>query len=138
MRMRNHRRILWAGFVHSAEAKPYIEQVRRRLFALRQLRVPMRTRIQFANNKSRSRTFIDIESGDRAGLRYHASQALTGLRCDIAMARIVMDARQVLDSFHVFCEGRKAPSSEEMERVWMRLHQAMHRPSAVETKGATL
>lgn len=136
--MRHHIGIQRAGFVHGAEVKPYAEQVRRRLSALLQLGVPMRTCIQFDNNRSRSHTVIGSESGDRTGPRYHVAQALPGLGCDIATARIVMETRRVLDAFYVSCEGRKVTPSEEMERVRTRLHQAMHRPLAVETKGATL
>ncbi len=129
-------RVLRAVLAEGADVKPYVEQARRRLFALLQPKVPVRTCIEFDNDSSRTHTVIDIESGDRTGLLYDMAQALTGLGCDIASARIVTDARRVRDSFYVSCDGRKLASGEEMERIRMRLHNAIHRPSAVETKGA--
>lgn len=131
-------RVLRAVLVEGADVKPYVEQARRRLFALLQPRVPVRTQIEFDNCSSRTHTVIDIESGDRTGLLYDVAHALTGLGCDIATARIVTDARRVRDSFYVTCEGRKVTSSEEMERMRTRLHHAIHRPSAVETMKGSL
>ncbi len=129
-------RVLRAVLTEGADVRPYVEQARRRLFALLQSRVPVRTQIDFDNCSSRTHTVIDIESGDRTGLLYDVAHALTGLGCDIATARIVTDARRVRDSFYVTCDGRKVTSSGEMERVRTRLHNAIHRPSAVEMKGA--
>lgn len=131
-----YRRVLRRVLVDGADVKPYVEQARRRLFALLQPKFPVRPQIEFDNDSSRTHTIIDIGGGDRTGLLYDVAQAFTELGCDITTARIVTDARRVRDSFYGSCEGRKVTSNEEMERVRMRLHHAIHRPSAVKTKGA--
>ncbi len=108
-----------------------VERSRRRLFALLQPRIPVRTRIEFDNHSSKTHTVIDVETGDRTGLLYDVVGAMAEAGLDISTARIVTDARRVRDSFYVTLEGRKI-GEEEQSEIRACLHNAIHPVSAVD------
>ncbi|MDX9974543.1 MAG: hypothetical protein RBU21_16280, partial [FCB group bacterium] len=112
-----------------------VEQSRRRLFALLQPRIPVRTRIDFDNHSSRTHTVIDVETGDRTGLLYDVASAMAQSGLDISTARIVTDARRVRDSFYVTFDGQKVEDPEKQKVVQEILHDAIHPKSALESKG---
>ena len=114
-----HRRPLTArqfeGIVHTLEevlllkkdVREYIAQSRKRIYALLQPRVPVRTCITFDNEASKTDTVIDVEAGDRTGLLFDMTQALSKMGVYLYSARIVTDARRVRDSFYVQKLGMK-------------------------------
>ncbi len=110
-----------------------LERSRRRLFGLLQPRMPVPTRVAFEESPSRLYTIIDVETGDRTGLLYDIVHALTELGLDIAMARIVTDARRVRDSFYVRpAKGEPKPQFDQ-EAVGAALTNAVHPRPAVES-----
>ncbi len=114
-----------------------VEHSRRRLFALLQPRIPIPTRILFDNDSSRTHTVIDIETGDRTGLLYDITRAMSEAGLDIATARIVTDARRVRDSFYVTQNQAKIEDPNAQEQIRVTLHQAIHPRATLETKGGT-
>ncbi len=129
-------RVLTAVLVDGEDVAPFVEQARRRIFALLQPRVPVRTHIEFDDFSSRTHTVIDLETGDRTGLLYDVADAMTSLGLNIAAARIVTDARRVRDSFYVTLRGEKISDPDLQQRVRETIHAAIHPRSTMETKGA--
>ena len=123
-------RVLEAVLIRGENVQHYVEQSRRRLFALLQPRVPVPTRIDFDNVSSRTHTVIDIQTGDRTGLLYDITRALTELGADISTARIVTDVRYVRDSFYVTINGERVLSENQQAAVRERLHEAIY-PRAI-------
>lgn len=129
-------RVLRAVLLEKAPIGEYVELAKRRLFALLQPHVPVRTRIAFDNQSSGTHTVIDLETGDRTGLLYDIARAMTGLGLDIASARIVTDARRVRDSFYVTLNDDKIGADME-EAVRATLHAAIHPRPVTEAKGGS-
>jgi [protein-PII] uridylyltransferase len=94
-------RVLRSVILEGRDIQEFVDESRRRLFALLQPRIPVPTLIEFDNDTSRSHTVVDIETGDRTGLLYDITRAMAGLGLDIANARITTDARRVRDAFYV-------------------------------------
>jgi [protein-PII] uridylyltransferase len=112
-----------------------VDRSRRRLFALLQPRVAVPTHVQFDNDSSRTHTVIDIETGDRTGLLYDITRAMTAAGLDISTARIVTDARRVRDSFYVTLGNAKVLDREQQDEIRENLHNAIHPRTLAETKG---
>jgi [protein-PII] uridylyltransferase len=130
-------RVLRAVLLEEQDVQAYVDQSRRRLFALLQPRTPVRTRVEFDNNSSRSHTVIDIETGDRTGLLYDITHALAEAGLDIASAHIATDARRVRDSFYVTIGKSKIVDEEVQDAIRNGLLDAIHPRPAVETKGGS-
>jgi [protein-PII] uridylyltransferase len=120
------------------DVQAHVDRATKRLFALLQPRVPVPTRIEFDNESSRSHTIIDIETGDRTGLLYDITHAMSESGLDIATARIVTDARRVRDSFYVTCNSGKIESEEVHAVIREAIHNAIHPRAAAEAKGGRL
>ncbi|MBI4558719.1 MAG: [protein-PII] uridylyltransferase [Candidatus Hydrogenedentes bacterium] len=129
--------ILRAALLDGEDIRHYVERSRRRLFALLQPRIPVRTRIDFDNHSSRTCTVIDIETGDRTGLLYDLARTMAEEGLNIVTARIVTDARRVRDSFYVTLNGTKIDDETKQEQLREVIHHAIHPRAAVETKGGS-
>ena len=127
-------RVLRAVLLEKKPIQDYVEHAKRRLFALLQAHVPVRTRITFDNQSSGTHTVIDLETGDRTGLLYDSARAMTSAGLDIASARIVTDARRVRDSFYVTLNHEKIGADME-DRLRETLHAAIHPRPVSEVKG---
>lgn len=99
------------------DVQGYVDQSRKRLFALLQPRTPVRTMIEFDNDASRRDTVIDIEAGDRTGLLYDMVRALTEMGVDIRSAKIVTDARRARDSFYVRSNDKKIDDASDQQAI---------------------
>ncbi|MFO7975311.1 MAG: [protein-PII] uridylyltransferase [Candidatus Hydrogenedentota bacterium] len=119
------------------DVQDYVDNSRRRLFALLQPRVPVTTRIDFDNLSSRTHTVIDIETGDRTGLLYDITRAMAKLNLNISTARIVTDARRVRDSFYVTRENKRIEDPRQQEEIRNVIHHAIHPRSSRQAKGGT-
>lgn len=129
------RRVLQAVLMEREDVEQHVEASRRRLFALFQPRVPLRTAIGFDNRASRTDTVIDIETGDRTGLLYDITHALSEAGVDIQSARIVTDARRVRDAFYVRLNNKKLEDPAVQSMVQEALIAAIERRSPAESKG---
>ena len=127
--------VLQAVLMDDEDVQSYVDRARRRLFALLQPRIPIQTRIEFDNDSSRGHTIVDIETGDRTGLLYDITRAMTELGLDIATARIVTDARRVRDSFYVTQNHRKIDDDAILATVRDGIHHAIHPRAVADTKG---
>ncbi|MCC6486692.1 MAG: HD domain-containing protein, partial [Candidatus Hydrogenedentes bacterium] len=127
--------VLHAVLLEGEDVQEHVERALRRLFALLQPRIPIPTRVEFDNGSSRRRTIIDIETGDRTGLLYDITRAISELGLDIATARIVTDARRVRDSFYVTQNKQKIEDPEMLTAIREGIHQAIHPRAAADTKG---
>lgn len=119
------------------DVQDYVDNSRRRLFALLQPRVPVTTRIDFDNQSSRTHTVIDIETGDRTGLLYDITHAMARLNLNISTARIVTDARRVRDSFYVTLDHERVEDTGQQEEIRNEIHRAIHPRSSMQIKGGT-
>jgi [protein-PII] uridylyltransferase len=106
-------RVLIAG----EDVQSFVDQSRKRLFALLQPRTPVPTMIEFDNNASRSDTVIDIEAGDRTGLLYDMVRALADVGVDFTSAKIVTDARRARDSFYVRLNDKKIEDASDQQAI---------------------
>lgn len=131
-------RVLKAVLLDDRDIQEFVDQSRRRLFALLQPRIPVYTRVTFDNESSRTHTVIDIETGDRTGLLYDITRAEADAGLDIATARIVTDARRVRDSFYVTLNGHKIEDPQLQSDIRDTLHNAIHPRTLAETKGGTV
>ncbi len=129
------KRVLGEVILQGKDIETYVEQSRRRLFALLQPLVPVRTRIDFDNTASQSETVIDIETGDRTGLLYDISRSLSLMGVDIQSARIMTDARRVRDAFYVQQNGGRIEEPAVMAEIRSGLEQAIHPILAADNKG---
>ncbi len=127
--------ILHDVLIDGADIGDYMERARKKIFTLLQPKVPIRTRVQFDNESSRTHTVVDIETGDRTGLLYDLTRAFATARIDIASSRIVTDARRVRDSFYVSCEHQQIGDATEQQRIEKAVLEAIHQPSS--TSGVT-
>ena len=118
--------VLRAIIVEGEDVQAFVDTSRRRLFALLQPRIPVRTKIAFDNESSRTYTVIDIETGDRTGLLYDIARAMTDEGLYISASRIVTDAHRVRDSFYVALENAKIEDEAAQARIRERLHRAIH------------
>ena len=126
------RELLTDVLLHGKPIEEYVEQSRRRLFALFQPRIPVPTRITFDNDSSREHTVIDIETGDRTGLLYDISRAMAAAGLDITTAHIVTDARRVRDSFYVSRNGTQVVHESEQEAIRKGIHDAIYDRASVD------
>jgi [protein-PII] uridylyltransferase len=125
--------------VLSAEkpVESFIEQSRRRVFAIMHPPAPVRTDIRFDNQASRRFTVVDVMTGDRTGLLYDMSRALRERGVDISSARIVTDARRVRDSFYLSRDHHKLEDPAELAAIEDALRSAiLGRPAAGVKGGA--
>ena len=129
--------VLRAVLLQREDIQHYVDRSRRRLFALLQPRVPVRTRVEFDNEASRTDTVIDIETGDRTGLLYDIARALTAMDVDICSARIMTDARRVRDAFYVRKSEAKLEDESLQGAVRAGLVEAIQPVAAAEDKGGT-
>ena len=107
------------------DVRDFVAQSRKRIYALLQPRVPVRTCIEFDNDASRTHTVIDVESGDRTGLLFDMTRALSRMGVYLYSARIVTDARRVRDSFYVQKRGMKIVDESEQTQIRRGLHHAI-------------
>jgi [protein-PII] uridylyltransferase len=128
-------RVLESVLVEGRDIQHFVEQSRRRIFALLQPRVPLRTRIEFDNEASATDTVIDVETGDRTGLLYDIARAMSQMGMDIFTARIMTDARRVRDAFYVRLNDAKILDSETQSAIRAGLQEAIHPAAAVDSKG---
>jgi [protein-PII] uridylyltransferase len=133
--LREVERLLREVLIEGRNVAKLVDQSRRRLFALLQPRVPVRTSIEFDNESSASDTVIDIETGDRTGLLYDIAHALSDLGVDITSARIMTDARRVRDSFYVRMNQGKLEDESIQAAVRAGLETAIRPLIPAETKG---
>ena len=126
------KRVMQEVLIEGKDITHYVEESRRRLFALLQPRVPLRTRIDFDNDSSVTDTVIDIETGDRTGLLYDISTALAAMGVDIRSARIMTDARRVRDAFYVRLDNAKLQDHALLASVREGLEQAIHPKKAAD------
>ncbi|MBN2308164.1 MAG: HD domain-containing protein, partial [Candidatus Hydrogenedentes bacterium] len=129
---------LAAALIEDRSVEELVAQSRRRLFALLQPRVPVQTRVDFDNVSSRNHTVIDIETGDRTGLLYDITRAMTDAGLDISTARIVTDVRRVRDSFYVTKDNAKIEGHDMQTAIREGLVNAIHLRTAAESKGGTI
>jgi len=130
-------KVLTAVLSREKPVESFIEQSRRRVFALLHPPAPVRTEVRFDNMASRRFTVIDIMTGDRTGLLYDMSKALRERGVDISSARIVTDARRVRDSFYISRAGKKLEDSAELATIEEALRSAiLGRPAAAVKGGA--
>ncbi|HPC15951.1 MAG TPA: [protein-PII] uridylyltransferase [Candidatus Hydrogenedentes bacterium] len=127
-------RALRAVLIEGADIRDLVDRSRRRLFALLQPRIPVRTRISFDNESSLTHTVIDIETGDRTGLLYDITRAMAHAGLDISTACIVTDARRVRDSFYVTLEKGKIETEEKQDEFREVLHEAIHPRALAENR----
>ncbi|MCX5757504.1 MAG: HD domain-containing protein [Candidatus Hydrogenedentes bacterium] len=127
-------RVLRSVLLEDADVQELVDRSRRRLFALLQPRIPVRTRVSFDNTSSRTHTVIDIETGDRTGLLYDITQAMANAGLDISTARIVTDARRVRDSFYVTLDNGKIEAVEKQDEFREVLHEAIHPRALAENR----
>lgn len=130
--------VLRRVLLEDEDVQDLVDRAMRRLFALLQPRTPVPTRITFDNNSSRRHTIIDIETGDRTGLLYDITRAMSETGLDIVTARIVTDAHRVRDSFYVTQEQRKIEDEEVMAAVREAIHSAIHPRAASEARGGRI
>jgi [protein-PII] uridylyltransferase len=128
-------KVFKAVLTEGDDVQRLVDLARKRLFALLQPRAPVRTRIGFDNACSRSYTVIDVETGDRTGLLYDITRALTGAGLDIQSARIVTDARRARDAFYVQMNGNKLEDPDGQATVREALTAAAEAWLAPEAKG---
>jgi [protein-PII] uridylyltransferase len=121
--------------MEGADLEGLVEQSRRRLFALLQPRLPVRTIILFDNESSQTDTVIDVETGDRTGLLYDIARALAATQTDLLSAKIITDARRVRDAFYVRRNGGKIENENEQEVVREMLEQVILARPLAEAKG---
>ncbi|MFA6241652.1 MAG: [protein-PII] uridylyltransferase [Candidatus Hydrogenedentales bacterium] len=127
--------VLRSVLLDGEDVQEHVDRSLRRLFALLQPRVPVPTKIEFDNSSSRNHTIIDIETGDRTGLLYDITRAMSEAGLDIATARIVTDARRVRDSFYVTRNNGKIEDQETQTAIRDMIHCAIHPRAAAEAKG---
>ena len=128
-------RVLRAVLLEGRDVQPHVDRSRRRLFALLQPRIPVRTKIVFDNDSSITHTVIDIETGDRTGLLYDIARAMADAGLDISTARIVTDALRVRDSFYVTMAHSRIEDENTQAEIRTRLHSAIHPRTLAEAKG---
>ncbi|HPO15180.1 MAG TPA: [protein-PII] uridylyltransferase [Candidatus Hydrogenedentes bacterium] len=129
------KRVLGEVILHGDDIQAYVEQSRRRLFALLQPRVPVRTRVGFDNTASTTETVVDIETGDRTGLLYDIARSLSIMGVDIRSARIMTDARRVRDAFYIQKNDGRIEDPAVLASLRTGVEQAIHGVSALENKG---
>jgi [protein-PII] uridylyltransferase len=127
--------VLRSILLSDEDVQTHVDRARRRLFALLQPKIPIPTRIEFDNESSRGHTIVDIETGDRTGLLYDITRAMSDLGLDIATARIVTDARRVRDSFYVTQNERKIEDEAILASLRDGMHHAIHPRAVADTKG---
>jgi [protein-PII] uridylyltransferase len=127
--------VLRSILLSDEDVQTHVDRARRRLFALLQPKIPIPTRIEFDNESSRGHTIVDIETGDRTGLLYDITRAMSDLGLDIATARIVTDARRVRDSFYVTQNERKIEDEAVLASLRDGMHHAIHPRAVADTKG---
>ncbi len=133
--MQGIKRVLGEVILQGNDIQAYVEQSRRRLFALLQPRVPVRTRVSFDNTASTAETVIDIETGDRTGLLYDIARSLSIMGVDIRSARIMTDARRVRDAFYIQKNNGRIEDPALLASLRTGVEQAIHGVSALENKG---
>ncbi|MBX7257074.1 MAG: [protein-PII] uridylyltransferase [Candidatus Hydrogenedentes bacterium] len=127
--------VLRSVLLDGEDVQEHVDRSLRRLYALLQPRVPVPTKVEFDNSSSRNHTIIDIETGDRTGLLYDITRAMSEAGLDIVTARIVTDARRVRDSFYVTRNTSKIEDEETQAAIREMIHSAIHPRAAVEAKG---
>ncbi len=119
-------RVLRAVLLEGRDVQEYVDQSRRKLFALLQPPLPVPTRVEFDNHSSRLSTVIDIETGDRTGLLYDITQAMVHAGLDISTSRIVTDARRARDSFYVTKDQAKIEDEQTQAAIREIIRNAIH------------
>lgn len=127
--------VLVGVLIRDEDVQEHVDRGMRRLFALLQPRLPVPTRVIFDNDSSKHHTIVDIETGDRTGLLYDITRAMSELGLDISTARIVTDVHRVRDSFYVTKDRCKVEDEETLAAIRDALHNAIHPRAVAETKG---
>lgn len=84
------------------------------------------TRVHFDNDRSATRSVIDLETEDRVGLLFTVSQVISDLGLSIDLARISTDRGAAVDSFYVSeKDGSKVRAPERQHHVERRLLAAV-------------
>ena len=128
-------KVLVAVLLERCDVEEYLDKSERRLFALKKPALPIQTRVAFDNESSRTHTVVDIESGDRTGLLYDITRAMSDCGLDIASAHIVTDARRVRDSFYIALNDTKIEDKALQTELRESLIRAIHPRPAVEIQG---
>ena len=85
------------------------------------------TRIRFDNERSATRSIIDVETEDRVGLLHALSLVLSELGLDIEVAKICTEKGAAVDSFYVSeKDGGKVTSPGRLHHIERRLLTAIH------------
>ncbi len=130
-------KVLTSVLSREKPVESFIEQSRRRVFALLHPPAPVRTEVRFDNSASRRFTVVDIMTGDRTGLLYDMAKALRERGVDISSARIVTDARRVRDSFYISQNRQKIEDPAELTPIEEALRGAiLGRPAVAVNGGA--
>jgi [protein-PII] uridylyltransferase len=86
-------------------------------------------KITIDNRLSDTYTVIEVKCPDRVGLLYLITRTLSGLRLDIASARIATEIDQAYDTFYVVdSQGIRLEHPDAMDRVREGLEQALVQP----------
>lgn len=130
-------RVLKKVILERDDVDAHLARSQQRLFALRKPAVATRTKIAFDNTSSRTHTVIDIESGDRTGLLYDITRAISAHGLGIASAHVVTDARRVRDSFYIAQNNAKLEDKQQQEELREAILRAIHPRPTAETQGGT-
>lgn len=88
--------------------------------------VSIPTVITFDNEISKSRTVIEVQTENRAGLLYTITNTLTELGLDISFAKISTEKGAAIDSFYVQDQsGRQITEPERLAQIETKLRDAL-------------
>ena len=95
----------------------------------------IKTKIEFDNQTSDSRTIIDIDTEDRLGLLYVIATTLAELKLDLSVAKISTERGAAIDSFYIKnADGNKITSKEHQRQIRKRLLEAIERVTELAKK----
>jgi [protein-PII] uridylyltransferase len=84
------------------------------------------TSVEVVNDRSETRTVVEIETEDRLGLLFVLAQAMSELALDILLAKINTEKGAAIDSFYVVeSGGGKLEGPERVRGLEKRLRQAI-------------
>ena len=93
------------------------------------------TRIRIDTESAKTRTIIEVESGDRLGLLHRISRVLTRHGLSIHVARISTEKGAAIDTFYVRTAAGKKPTDKALlQQVQSDLEAELSEPSAVNSE----